>query len=215
MEMSDQDSNQVQPPGGEPDLERIDPDGDVILLVAGPTSKARFLVSSKILGMASPMFAKLFNPNFHEGAQMASCICPTISLHEDDTTAMRTIISILHYQGPPQSDEMSAKDFATLAIHCDKYDCIRALMPWTYKWFNDFQHIKTAEDYGYILLAAHFFRSSAEFSQISAKAQTQLPLSFSTEWDKVDMLDLLPDRVQSESYPYILEASQPSSPRNE
>ena len=207
--MSDPDSNPTQPADEEPDLEQIDPDGDVVLLVTGPESKARFLVSSKILSMASPMFASLFSPKFSEGAQMASCSCPTITLHEDDSAAMRTIVSILHYQGPPQGDAMSAEDFATLAIHCDKYDCIRALLPWTFKWFNDLQSITTAEDYGYLLLAAHYFRSSADFRRISQKAQTQLPYNFATKWDSVDTLDLLPYGVQSESYLY--EFWKPSS----
>ncbi|PLN78367.1 hypothetical protein BDW42DRAFT_175095 [Aspergillus taichungensis] len=199
MEMPDPDSNQIQPADEEPDLEQIDPNGDVILLVAGLESTARFLVSSKILSMASPMLAKLFSPKFSEGAQMASCTsCPTITLHEDDSAAMRTIISILHYQGPPQGDAMTAEDFATLAVHCDKYDCIRALLPWTFKWFNDLQSITTAEDYGYLLLAAHFFRSSADFSRIFKKAQKQLPSNFSTKWDSVEILDLLPYGVHVE-----------------
>lgn len=201
MELSDQESNQTQPANGEPDIERIDPNGDVILLVKGPTSAARFLVSSKILSMASPMFTNLFSPKFSEGAQMASCSCPTISLYEDDSAAMRTIISILHFRGPPQGDAMSAENFAMLAIHCDKYDCVRALSPWTFKWFNDLRSITNAKDYGYLLLAAHFFRSSDEFSRVSVEAQIQLSSDFSATWETVDMLDLLPYGVQGESYP--------------
>ncbi|PIG80777.1 hypothetical protein AARAC_010661 [Aspergillus arachidicola] len=194
--MSEKTLSPIQPGGESHDIERIDPDGNVILLVEGP-SAARFLVSSKILSMASPVFAKLFDSRFSEGMQMAYSTCPTISLHEDDTAAMRTIIRILHYQDPMQDNPITAEAFAILAIHCNKYDCIRAITPWTFKWFNDYPSIATAEEHGYLLLAAHFFRSAEQFSRISASAQALLRPDFSVQWDVVETLDLLPDGVGS------------------
>lgn len=138
-----------------------------------------FLVSSKILSMASPVFTKLFSPNFSEGMQMEFSSCPILSLHEDDMAAMRTITRILHYQEPTPASPITAETFATLAYHCNKYDCTRAIWPWTFKWFNDFQSITTAEEYGYLLLAAHFFRSVEQFHRISARVQVQLSPAFS------------------------------------
>jgi hypothetical protein len=202
--MSDKDSSEIQLADEDLGLERIDPDGNVILLVEGQ-STARFLVSSKILSMASPMFAKLFDFNFYEGIQMANSSCPTISLREDDPAAMRTIIRILHYQEPEQDNPMDAETFAILAIHCDKYDCVKALRPWIFKWFSEFQSIATAEEYGYLLLAAHLFRSAEQFSRVSVKAQTRLSSKFFTKWEMVDMMDLLPDGVQSKTHLYNLE----------
>ncbi|KAE8371688.1 hypothetical protein BDV26DRAFT_286588 [Aspergillus bertholletiae] len=192
--MPDDSSSQAD---GAFDLERIDPEGNVILLVEGQ-STARFLVSSKILSMASQVFAKLFNSKFSEGIQMTHSTCPTISIHGDDTAAMRTIIRILHYQDPPQDNPINAESFAIIAIHCDKYDCIKALRPWTFKWFSDLQSIATAEEYGYLLLAAHLFRSAEQFSRISVKAQTRLSSKFLLEWAAVDILNYLPNHVENE-----------------
>jgi hypothetical protein len=155
--------------------------------------------------MASPMFAKLFDSNFYEGIQMANSSCPTISLREDDPAAMRTIIRILHYQEPEQDNPMDAETFAILAIHSDKYDCIKALRPWIFKWFSEFESIATAEEYGYLLLAAHLFRSAEQFSRVSVKAQTRLSSKFFTKWEMVDMMDLLPDGVQSKTRLHNLE----------
>ncbi|KAE8359907.1 hypothetical protein BDV27DRAFT_168241 [Aspergillus caelatus] len=194
--MSEKDFSQIQPADEGFSLEQIDPDGNVILLVEG-RSTARFLVSSKILSMASPMFAKLFDSNFSEGIQVASSSCPTISLYEDDIVAMRTILRILHYQGPRQDSPITAEAFAILAIHCNKYDCIRAIFPWTFKWFNDLESIKTTEQYGYLLLAAHFFRSAEQFRKISARAQVQLSSSFCVKWETLEIMDLLPDAMKN------------------
>ncbi|KAE8136573.1 hypothetical protein BDV38DRAFT_249286 [Aspergillus pseudotamarii] len=195
--MSEKDLSQVQPADEGLSLEQIDPDGNVILLVEG-RSTAQFLVSSKILSMASPMFAKLFDSNFSEGIQVASSSCPTISLHEDDTAAMRTILRILHYQDPTQDNPITAEAFAVLAIQCNKYDCIRAICPWTFKWFSDLEAIKTAEEYCYLLLAAHFFRSEEQFRKISARAQVQLSSSFCVKWETLEIMDLLPDDMKNE-----------------
>jgi hypothetical protein len=80
--MSDHDCSEIAEPGPEPELppepeaeptpdedpsvEEIDPDGNVTLLIEGQ-SRARLLVSSKILSMASPVFAGLFGPRFLRG----------------------------------------------------------------------------------------------------------------------------------------------------
>lgn len=50
----------------ESDIERLDQDGDVILAVEGqsPDTERHFLVSSKVLSLASPVFARLFAPGF-------------------------------------------------------------------------------------------------------------------------------------------------------
>lgn len=127
--MPDKDFSEIQLAEEGLGLERLNPDGDVILLVEGQ-STGQFLVSSKILSIASPVFAKLFGSNFHEGMQMAKSSRPTIPLREDDPVAMRTILRILHHQEPEQVEPMNAERLAIFAIHCDKYDCVKALRPW-------------------------------------------------------------------------------------
>ncbi|EAU34574.1 predicted protein [Aspergillus terreus NIH2624] len=199
--MADQDPSELHlpaepPPDKDPSVEETDPDGNVTLLIEGQ-SRARFLVSSKILSMASPVFARLFGQRFYEGTQMANLSCPTIPLHEDDPVAMRIIIRILHYQEPEQGVSVDAETLAKISIHCDKYDCVKALNPWVFKWFSELQHITTVEEHGYLLLAAHLFRSAEQFSTVSIKAQTQLPCMFIARWEKVHMMDLLPDGVQN------------------
>lgn len=67
---------------------------------------------------------------------------------------------------------MNAERLALMAIHFDKYDFIKALRPWIFKWIYDCQPITTEEEYGYLLLAAHLFREKDQFSRLSASAQT-------------------------------------------
>ncbi|OJJ29582.1 hypothetical protein ASPWEDRAFT_55552 [Aspergillus wentii DTO 134E9] len=188
--MSDQDYGHTTP-DEQQDLESLDPDGNLILSVEGQNIR-QFLVSSKILSLASPVLAKLLGPNFREGKQITESHCPTLSLHDDDPVCMKIIFEILHYQGN-EEDQLNAKRLALMAVHCDKYNLIKALRPWIFKWFHDCQPITTDEDYGYLLLAAHLFRDEVQFSQLSASAQTQLSPEFFIKWQKIDILKLLPD----------------------
>ncbi|PYH28827.1 uncharacterized protein BO87DRAFT_450135 [Aspergillus neoniger CBS 115656] len=112
-------------PAEQQDLESLDPGGDLILSIEGQTTR-RFLVSSKVLTLASPVFANLLGPNFREGRQVTESHCPTICLHDDDPVCMKTVLEILHYQGDGE-DQMNAERLAFIAVHCDKYICTTAL----------------------------------------------------------------------------------------
>ncbi|XHG06613.1 hypothetical protein AWENTII_009800 [Aspergillus wentii] len=109
-----------------PYLDQLDPDGDVILVV----EESKFLVSSKVLGLASPVFAALFSRKFSEGTQLVENSRPEITLKDDNPDAMRIILRVLHFKDPKASYCKDAKELAVLAIHCDKYYCTKALMPW-------------------------------------------------------------------------------------
>ena len=68
--------------GVKADLERFDPEGNVLFNLNDGAQK--FVVSSKILTLASPVFKALFAPHFFEGAKLAESGYTEISLHEDE-----------------------------------------------------------------------------------------------------------------------------------
>ncbi|RAH64558.1 uncharacterized protein BO66DRAFT_385159 [Aspergillus aculeatinus CBS 121060] len=178
-------------------LETLDPDGDAVLLITGAAS-GRFLVSSKILTLASPVFAKLFTSGFREGNQMKDSTRPTLTLPEDSPGAMRTILQALHYQGSEDEDSLSARHLAVIAVHCDKYDCNSALRPWIWNWLGRFTHIETPEDHGYLLLAAYLFHCAEHYARLSIQAQINLPPRFADTWDEADLLGLLPSSAKGD-----------------
>lgn len=178
------------------DIEKLDYVGNVVLIVEGESpNTARFLVSSKVLGLASPVFAALFSQNFSEGGRIIEGNCPEITLREDDPAAMRKILRILHYKDP--GDEVDAKMLAALAIHCDKYTCIGALRPWINNWFTSIGSLKSADDHGLLLLAVHFFRMPELFAWVSSKAQKDLTPDVLLTWEVHEHLRMLPHGVIS------------------
>lgn len=193
-------ADNAQPLEDGTEIEKLDAEGDVTLVVGGNSMSPRqFLVSSKILSIASPVFAKLFGPHFLEGSQMAKHGSVTIHLDEDDAKGMGIVLGILHHQETPEIEELSAKEIATVAICCDKYDCARVIRPWIAPWianpsrfFGPLGLFVSAKQYGLALLAAHLLRASDEFSQIARMAQLECKLGSFDVWDEEEILTLLP-----------------------
>lgn len=178
------------------DVEELDYLGDVVLIVEDESRNiAKFLVSSKVLGLASPVFAALFSQKFTEGGRIIEGNRPEITLRDDDPAVMRHILGILHYKDP--GDEINAKMLAALAIHCDKYTCTGPLKPWIKNWFTSVGPANSADDYGLLLLAAHFFRMPESFASVSSKAQRDLTPDVLLTWEVHEHLDLLPHGVIS------------------
>ncbi|ETS86243.1 hypothetical protein PFICI_00071 [Pestalotiopsis fici W106-1] len=178
------------------DIVSVDPKGDVILQVnASPQSTARsFLVSSKVLCLASDYFVAMFNSRFAEGRRLQEEACPTITLEEDDPNAMHIILRLLHHQHHNIELQMDPELLASVAIHCDKYQCHQTLRPWAVHWCASCSKVSASEDLGYLLLAAHLFRVP-NFSQISAQASRHLQPEFGRVWKQHNVLQRLPDTL--------------------
>lgn len=173
-------------------------EGDVIIVAHGnsPDKTRRFLVSTKVLGLASPVFLKLLGPKFLEGQQLANSYRPEIALYEDDPAILGVLFSVLHHQEPKEMNQVSTKWLAKMAIHCDKYDCTKPLWSRVYMWLYEYQQeTVTAEDYGNLILTACLFRNSWLFTRLTRDAQLKLPLRFSLAWEKSEILNRLPDAV--------------------
>ena len=75
----------------------MDPDDNVLII--DPKSKVKFLVSSKVLVLAAPVFCAMCSPNYSEGVALASGTqWVEIHLPEDSTDAMDIVFNILHFQ---------------------------------------------------------------------------------------------------------------------
>ena len=113
----------------------LDPDGDLILL-AGLDEQQAIRVCSKVLRLASPVFAALSNPRYAEGqalsqADLNCSTVPTISLPEDDFEAMVLICKVIHFQYTLDLKLLTLPLLQKVAVLCDKYDLSRALASWS------------------------------------------------------------------------------------
>jgi hypothetical protein len=201
-------------------LVHLDDEGDLIVIVrdADRVKSRRFLASSKILSIASPVFATMLDPNFKEGHQLetwkqdATATRPTIHLEEDDVDAMDFIMSNIHFKPDRIRDISTASAITDIAIQSDKYDCNAALTPWIRLWCHpDRFPIDTqskVRDMGFGLLAAYLFKSSG-FLAMSGSYVKDLPPQFDKHWSDYKCLSRLPKTVQG----IVLSSLPPMTPR--
>ncbi|KAF5004598.1 hypothetical protein FDECE_8928 [Fusarium decemcellulare] len=178
------------------ELTVIDPRGDLTLLIGDKThdTSKRFLVSSKVLTLASPVLANLLSPKFKEGTMFHNGKCDTVTLEEDDLETMGLILQILHYQSDKAPLKMAPTKLATFAIHCDKYDLIDAVKPWASQWCRLPDTSYTTVEWGYELLAASMLRLPT-FPLIASNAAKHLKPNFSDEFQADERLICLPDAM--------------------
>lgn len=141
----------------------VDPRGDVILDVGPLGAKQSFQVSSSVLSLGSPVFAAMLNSTFLEGSLPTDGTIRTISLQEDNPRPVTTLLNILHFQ----SQRVLVGSFTQLdqlAILCDKYDCARALKPWTGLWLQRWCGSVSGEDnFWKMLYISYAFDNSLAF----------------------------------------------------
>ncbi|KAF8425457.1 hypothetical protein EV426DRAFT_595148 [Tirmania nivea] len=138
-------------PGPEPLVKtadiKIDPHGDITLVIATSSGTARFQVNSGVLCVASPVIRAMLGPDssFKEARDLAASSrsqtkarAPLeVRLEDDDPQAMAIILRILHLQFdlvPIERARVDEVKLYQMAIICDKYDMQRALGYWFKHW---------------------------------------------------------------------------------
>lgn len=108
----------------------IDPHGDVTLVVGANDEVKSFLVSSKILSVASPVWrAMLSTRNGFIEAGSEEIIFP-----DDNPEALFIIFLACHMRFQEVPAEVKFQNLMNLCTVCDKYDCISLLQPWLSAW---------------------------------------------------------------------------------
>ena len=123
-----------------------DPAGDIVLKVGSKDEATLIRVHSKVLSLASPIFATMLSPRFAEGQALeenkGTVDSPTaIDLPDDDPEAMSLICRILHFKedAAQQPCDVRFNTRVRLAQICEKYDMSRALSSWTNIWMDESQ----------------------------------------------------------------------------
>lgn len=150
-----------------------DPAGDLMLLV-GP-DKALIRASSKVLSLASPVFAKMLGPHFPEGGSLSeqgslgnSAVCSTkVTLPDDDPEAMILFRDTVHFTKRATRD-IALPLLTKMASLSDKYDCSMALSSVSDVWFSNFRGSREGEDrYVRMLWISYALGNHCVFSKMS------------------------------------------------
>jgi hypothetical protein len=154
-----------------PETVSIDPNGDVLFEVGAKADpKVHLLVSSKVLSLASPVFAAMFKHGFQEGRNLSSGSLEPIPLPDDNAEAITLLFNVLHFRSRDVPWSPSLITLAHLAVVCDKYDCVAAVASWSTVWLTTKSDVLAggkAHDAVMVLYVSYGLDVPAAFSEAS------------------------------------------------
>jgi hypothetical protein len=171
----------------------LDPAGDVLLHVgSSPELKAHLLVSSKVLSLASPVFAAMLSPHFKEGNSLSSGRGCEIPLPEDDPEAMTLFCNCIHLRTDDIPNNVEFSVLKALAIICHKYDSAGAILAWSTLWLQKWETDTCEEGFEGLLFVTYALDCAAAFKKLSRRAILDQVGSFDTG-RVLDGFDMIPE----------------------
>ena len=176
------------------DREVIDEDGDVLI----QSSAKEFLVSSKILGLASPVFKAMFNSNFLEGSTFRSVQNPLkLPLPYDDPDALAVLFHTLHFSPKLRSLKLGVDLQLDVAHLSDKYVCTNSIHGESERWLRSVSESDHNTSALWKLSTIAFLMGHIdEFSNLTAKLVWKISAA---ELDQTTLSSALPDVLKGMS----------------
>jgi hypothetical protein len=150
----------------------IDPEGDIAIELSRGEDKVQLRVSSKVLSLASSVFARMFKSKFREGQSLSNANSTglvVIPLTDEDEDAFTLLCNILHFRMSVIAQTPSLSCLLNLATICDKWDFTEAITPITEQWLRDtdLSEEASSETLHKLLLVAYVLDAPVAFSKIS------------------------------------------------
>ncbi|KIW82528.1 hypothetical protein Z517_05555 [Fonsecaea pedrosoi CBS 271.37] len=142
----------------------IDPIGDLVIEI----ENERLRTSSKVLSLASPVFAAMLRPGFREGTvRNTEDNLRVVPLPDDDLDAFKLVCRVIHFQLDQIPQELEIDSLEKLALVCDKYQCTVALRHCAALWLQSLSDTYVAAQLNRQLLVAYLLDLPTAFSDIS------------------------------------------------
>ncbi|KAL8289793.1 hypothetical protein RB601_005630 [Gaeumannomyces tritici] len=131
--MAETDSSEATPPAGAgPIYKSFDDRGDLQLLVSVAPDQYKFIVCSRTLSRASPVFNTMLNgPRTEKQPVSGDWV---VELPDDDPISLRRVLTLIHGRFREVPDTIPLEDLHRLCICVDKYDITEYLRPWAKAW---------------------------------------------------------------------------------
>lgn len=109
---------------------------------------------------------------------------------------MKILLSVLHFHNTESYSTLTPSRLATVARLSDKYECNKALKPFTTQWLRGFGADVAVSSYGTLLEAAWHFDRDDFFKSLSKGAIKRLPYKFSKIWVAENIAPDLPRKIK-------------------
>jgi len=117
--------------------ERFDRNADLTLIVGEGDELREFLVCSRSLARASPVFQQMLFGSFRESRSLQNSSDPwVVTLPEDSATVAKLLFSIVHGRFNDIPKSLSLHELVDVLVFTDKYDMTQTIRPWVKDWVS-------------------------------------------------------------------------------
>lgn len=152
-----------------------DPWGDIKLLVQAGERQKTFVVSSKVMCLASPVWRTMLDPESHY--MEANSGNGEVSLQDDDHRALSILLDIAHMRFLKVPQCLKYEQLLEVSILCDKYDTVTLVRPWLPKWLKELEELPDRAGYEEWLFIAWVFGDSSTFMRIAFRLVLEMKIS--------------------------------------
>jgi hypothetical protein len=179
--------------------EMIDRDGDVLV----HSGNRKLLVSSKVLGLASPVFYTMLNSDFREGNSGRSSQHPLkLPLPDDDPDALAGLFHAWHFSALGDQLHQSIDRQLEIVILADKYNCALSIQALGKCWLLIARsEIYKAPELWQLCTIAFLLNLADEFSIFTASL---IKLLSAEDLETVELHEMLPYTVRGTSISYYI-----------
>lgn len=149
-----------------------------LLVQAGETRKV-FIVSSKVMCLASPVWRIMLDPRGH--FTEANPSNGEISFEDDDHKALSILLDIAHMRFLKVPQSLKYEQLLEVSILCDKYDIVTLVRPWLPKWLEGLKDLPDRAGFEEWLFIAWVFGDSSTFMRVALRLVLEIKISSAGE----------------------------------
>jgi len=167
---------------------------DIDIRVTQNDKVVKWKVSSHALVLASPVWKKFVFPPWPSLPAQDQLVTGTensldsepsakeLDFEEDDNVALLLLLKIAHLQFTDVPAKLSYEELMNVAILCDKYDCVKLVKPWVFKWCQIVEKVATigTKKHDYMFVAWLFGRQKV-FNLLAGRLLYQVKTNESSE----------------------------------
>ncbi|KAK6334163.1 hypothetical protein TWF696_002665 [Orbilia brochopaga] len=157
-------------------LHAVSPVSDLLITLRSGRTMHRYLVSSQILRVVSPVWRRYLDPDtpFRKMTDTQEVNGRThtvmaLAADDDDPDTLLAVLAVLHFSADGVPAKIDFGQLRAFAVLCDKYDCVHVLRMWSRSWLNQWAGVALEPGYEDWLFVAKVFGDERNVQELEAR----------------------------------------------
>ncbi|KAJ6263492.1 hypothetical protein Dda_2056 [Drechslerella dactyloides] len=165
-----------RPPPEKDYMHSVSPVSDLLITLRSGAQLHRFLVSSQILRVVSPVWRRYLDPEtpFRRMTDVMDVdgrphSVMSLADDDDDPETLLSVLHVLHFSTEAVPSKVDFAQLRAFAVLCDKYDCVHILRMWSRSWLDQWAPVALEPGYEDWLFIAKVFGDERNVKELEVR----------------------------------------------